>query len=182
MKITCGQMDILISFYMEGELSKCLKETVEEHLRECKSCYDKYEMVKTLYSDMRKGVFTNRFDESENIFSNNTERENIFKTNLSAYIDNELPENESIKMKKIAITNETARKELEDSYNIRRLMHDSFKKTKAESKQDYARVVLKQLQMDNEAQMEFHPAVTLLIVFTMTVLIVTTIVLLILSP
>lgn len=181
MKLTCGQMEILMSFYLEGELSKCLKEKADEHLRECKSCTDKYEMVKTLYSDMRKGTFTNTLGNAENIFSNNSNTENIFKTNLSAYMDNELPEEESIKIKKIAITNKIARKELEDSYNIRRLMHDSFKKTKAEVKQDYAKAILKQLKLDEEAEMEFHPAITLLIVFTLTVLIGTTIVLLSMS-
>ena len=31
MEITCTQMDVLISFYIEGDLSKALKEKVDEH-------------------------------------------------------------------------------------------------------------------------------------------------------
>ena len=31
MKITCSQMDVLISFYIEEELSSTLREQVEKH-------------------------------------------------------------------------------------------------------------------------------------------------------
>lgn len=33
MEITCAQMDVLLSFYIEGDLSKALKIKVEEHLK-----------------------------------------------------------------------------------------------------------------------------------------------------
>ena len=31
MNLTCAQMDVLLSFYIEGELSSALKTQVEEH-------------------------------------------------------------------------------------------------------------------------------------------------------
>lgn len=182
MKLTCSQMDILVSFYLENELSPCLKQQFEEHLQECKTCSSKFEIVKTLFAEMRSGSCVDCFDDETNddCYKTNV-HENIFKTKLSEYIDNELSGSENIKIKKFTITNKQARKELEDSYNIRRLMKDSYKKTKAEVKQDFTKNILKQLELEEEAQEGFHPAINLLIVFTVTVLVVTTIVLLSLS-
>lgn len=180
MKLTCGQMDILVSFYLENELSSCLKKQFEEHLDECESCRSKFEVIKSMFAEI--GSFSgtgivNGFDDDYKT----SVHENIFSSKLSEYIDNELPSDENIKIKKYAITNKQARKELEDSYNIRRLMSDSYKRTKAEAKQDYTKSILKRLELEEEAQAGFHPAINLLIVFTVTVLVITTIVLLSLS-
>ena len=174
MKLTCGQMDILISFYLENELSPCLRQQFEEHLRECKSCGSKFEMIKTMFSEMRNKTCSEGFNDNYGT----KVHENIFSTKLSEYIDNELSGDENIKIKKFTITNQKARKELEDSYNIRRLMSDSYKKTKADAKQDFTKSILKQLELEEAAQAGFHPAISLLIVFTVTVLVVTTVVLL----
>ena len=105
----------------------------------------------------------------------------LFKTNLSAYIDNELSSDESLKMKKYTISNKQARKDLEDSYNIRRLMNESFLKTKNEAKKDFSKTIIKQLELEDEASLGFHPAIKLLIAFTITVLVLTSIVLMSLS-
>ena len=102
MEITCSQMDVLISFYIEGDLSKSLKEKVEEHLKKCPSCRAKYDIIKTMLSDMRESLE----DKSEEAFVPNTSSQyRLFKNNLSAYIDNELPPEENIKIRKFAINN-----------------------------------------------------------------------------
>ena len=105
----------------------------------------------------------------------------MFKNNLSAYIDNELPNDENIKIKKFAINNAKARQDLEDNYNIRKLMYDSFRKTKSEARQDFSKSVLRQLELEEEASLGIHPAIKLLIGFTITVLVLTSIVLTTLS-
>lgn len=180
MKLTCGQMDILVSFYMENELSPCLKQRVEEHLEKCSYCSAKFKMVKEIFSDLKTETGLNCFTNTGNVFETNKSN-NIFKTNLSAYIDNELSNEESIKIKKYTITNKIARKALEDSYNVRRLMGESFKKSKADAKKDYSKSILKQLEIDDKAQFEFHPAINLLIIFTVTVLIAATVILIYLN-
>ena len=180
MKLTCGQMDILVSFYMENELSPCLKQQVEDHLKGCSYCSAKFKMVKTIFSNMKTEAGLNCFTNTGKTFETN-DCHNIFKTNLSAYIDNELSNEENIRMKKYTITNKTARKALEDSYNIRRLMKESFKKSKSDAKKDYSKKIIKQLELEDRAQMEFHPAINLLILFTITVLVITAIVLIALN-
>ena len=116
----------------------------------------------------------------ENEFTNrdsNSEQYKIFKTNLSAYIDNELPSEENIKIKKFTINNQNARKDLEESYHIRKLMHESMKKTENEAKIDFSKNILKQLEYEYEDESFcINPAIKILIFFTLTVLITTIIV------
>ena len=45
MKLTCAQMDVLISFYIDGELSSSLKQQVEEHMQKCSTCRAKYDIA-----------------------------------------------------------------------------------------------------------------------------------------
>ncbi len=172
MEITCAQMDVLLSFYIEGDLSKALKEKVDEHLKKCPACREKYEIIKTMIEDLKTSV-----EEKEEIYSSKSNSQyRIFQNNLSAYVDNELPANESIKMKKFTINNKQARKELEDTYNIRRLMSESFNKTKHDIKQDFARNVLKQLNPNEDYSFTFHPVLKLAAAFVMTVLILSAII------
>jgi len=174
MSLTCAQMDILISFYLENELSDALKKQVEEHLETCSICNSKYSLVKSLITEINNTV--NSDFKNEDNFTNNTQFK-AFRTNLSAYIDNELPDEENIKIKKYAISNSIARKELEDSYNIRRLLNNSFKKSKDTTKADYAKNIIRQLEADEKSMLNFHPAVRLLIIFTISTIVFSAIVL-----
>ena len=101
----------------------------------------------------------------------------VFKNNLSAYVDNELSSDEMIKIKKYAINNKKAREELENCYNLRKLMNDSLNKTKSDLKRDFTRSVLKQLELKEDDILGIHPAIKLFIGFTLSVLVVTVIVL-----
>ena len=176
MSLTCAQMDILISFYIENELSSCLKKQVEEHLLGCSVCSAKYDIIKTMVKEMKDNVVEPAIQSTNEKFTNNAHFKK-FKTNLSAYIDNELPSDENIKIKKYTIHNKKARKELQDSYNLRKLMNDSFKKTKSEFKHDFCKSIIKQLEFENNRSSEFNPAISILIAFTIGVLVLTTIVL-----
>ena len=172
MKLTCAQMDVLISFYIEGDLSPSLKKQVEEHLEECNICHTKYDIIDTMLHEIKDAATCGSDSEWRN-----SEQYRIFKSNLSAYIDNELPDRENIKIKKFTIQNKQARKELKDNYNIRKLLSDSFRKTKNEVKADFTRSTLKQLQLEEENALNFHPAIRFLVVFTISVLILSTIIL-----
>lgn len=173
MEITCAQMDVLISFYIEGDLSKTLKGKVEEHLKTCSVCRAKYDIIKTMLQDLKDSLDEN---EAEVVTSATNSQYRLFQNNLSAYIDNELPPEENIKIKKFTINNKKARKELENTYNIRKLMNDSFHKTKSEFRQDFSKNVMKQLDLNNEANLNFHPVLKVAIAFVATVLILSAII------
>lgn len=173
MEITCTQMDVLISFYIEGDLSKVLKGKVEEHLKNCPTCRAKFEIINSLLKDLKESV-ENEQEEALSTIQNSQYR--LFQNNLSAYVDNELPPEENIKIKKFTINNKKARKELENTYSIRKLMNDSFQKTKSESRQDFSKNVMKQLDMSSEASLSFHPLLKVAIAFVMTVLVLSAII------
>ncbi len=173
MEITCTQMDVLLSFYIEGDLSKALKTKVEEHLKNCPTCRAKLEIISSLLKDLKESVE----NEQEEVLSSTTNSQyRLFQNNLSAYVDNELPQEENIKIKKFTINNKKARKELENTYSIRKLMNDSFQKTKSESRQDFSKNVMKQLDLSNDANLGFHPLLKVAIAFVMTVLVLSAII------
>ena len=182
MEITCVQMDVLISFYIDGDLSKSLIGKVEEHLKFCPTCRAKYNILSTLFDNMQSS-FEEDDDYAESyVASLYPAREyKSFRNNLSAYMDNELPPEDSIKMKKYTIKNKTARKELENNYNIRKLMNDSFRKTKSGMKKDFSKSVMSKLKNDDRSFLDFNPLIKVAASFVMTVLLLSAIIVFALS-
>ena len=172
MEITCSQMDVLLSFYIKGDLSNALKKQVEEHLDNCSTCRAKYNIIKDMLNDIKKEV------EEDDVLCpvNNKSQYRIFQNNLSAYVDNELPADETIKIKIYTINNKKARKDLEDTYSIRRLMSESFNKSKIEAKKDFTKNVIKQLTPQEEYNLSFHPVLKLAFAFILTVLVLSAII------
>ena len=174
MEITCAQMDVLLSFYIDGDLSRALKLKVEEHLKKCSACRAKYEIIKSMLSDLRSSF---EDSEQEEMAGNAVSSQYmVFQNNLSAYVDNELSPEENVKIKKFTINNRNARKDLEDAYNIRKLMCDSFNKTKADARHDFSKSVMKQLEPSEDYSFSFHPVLKVARAFIMTVLILSAII------
>ena len=180
MEITCLQMDVLISFYIDGELSNALHKKVENHLNNCTTCREKYNIISTLFKELKENEVNH--NSSKHYNTNSHQNYRLFKANLSAYLDNELSQDDNIKVKKITISNKNARKELEDNINIRRLMNDSFRKTKIETKEDFSKKVLKQLETNgNYDNLKFNPIIKVAISFICSVLIISAIIISLLS-
>ena len=78
-------------------------------------------------------------------------------------MDNELTNDENIKLKKFTINNDKARKELEKSYEIRKLMNNSFRKARDAARADFSKRVLNKLNFEKELDMEMHPLVKFII-------------------
>ena len=136
-ELTCNQVIALMNFYVEDKLNEKLKSYVEDHLRKCPKCREIYmqsqKVISKIFTDKKKKYQTTQYKE--------------FKNNISAYIDNELDEKDSVRIKKIAITNPLARKDLEDMYTFKRLLHNSFEKTRSEWKTDYSRQVINKMDI-----------------------------------
>lgn len=180
MEITCAQMDVLIPFYLENDLTPILQKKVEEHMLKCPTCRAKYNILRSIFKEFGDTVN----EDKEKTLATQAQMTKTYKTfqdNLSAYVDNELPQEESIKMKKFTINNKKARKELQDTYNIRKLMSESFKKTKSESKSDFSKSVLKELDLLEKDAQNFNPLLKVAIAFILTVLILSTLIIISLS-
>ena len=96
-------MDVLISFYIDGELSESLKAKVEEHLKECSVCRAKLNIISSLFTDVKKKYCSQNEEEVYSTNVHSSGQYQFFRNNLSAYVDNELPEEENIKMRKYEI-------------------------------------------------------------------------------
>lgn len=147
MELTCSQTEMLLSFYFDGELKENLRKKVEEHLKICPICNAKYETLVKLFTGMREEI-SELTQKVVNDNSNNTTES--YEANLSAYIDNELDDENNIKVKKLTIHNKNARKYLEDSYALKNIINNSYEKAKNEMKQDYSKNVLKALDLDEK--------------------------------
>jgi len=138
-ELTCNQVIALMSFYVEDKINNKLKEYVDNHLRNCPKCREIYMQSKKIASHILNLGNTN----DETPFQ--TKQYEDFKNNLSAYIDNELDENDSLRVKKIAISNPLARKDLENMYKLKKIIHNSFDKSKNEWKNDYSKIIVNQI-------------------------------------
>ena len=155
-QLTCDQVSALLNFYVEDKLSTKLSEYVRQHLENCPSCMEKYLQMKNMlnkFMDIQN-------EELENPYA--TKQYEDFKANLSAYVDNELNNFESIKIKKIAISNPLARQNI---YTFKKLIHSSFEKTKTDFKYDYSRNIICQLQNENPEEKKLDPFLKLTAAF-----------------
>lgn len=158
-QLTCDQVSALLNFYVEDKLSTKLSEYVRQHLENCPSCMEKYLQMK----NMLNKFMDIQDEELENPYA--TKQYEDFKANLSAYVDNELNNFESIKIKKIAISNPLARQDLENIYTFKKLIHSSFEKTKTEFKYDYSKNIICQLQNENPEEKKLDPFLKLTAAF-----------------
>ena len=141
--LTCNQVSALIHFYIEGKLNPRLREYINLHIAKCPSCRKKIEDLQKILKKFNKKQLTETINANVNIKPE-------FIKNLSAYIDNELNSNDNIKIKKLTISNPTARKELETMYKFQKILHSAYEKTKNDSKYDYSKNILKQIQNGEE--------------------------------
>ena len=125
----CSQIEVLMSYYAQGKLAPSLVKYIEKHIDSCPDCMKKFERINA------KTQYNSRF------YKKDDDTENILIGNLSAYIDNELETSENVRIKKMTISNPTARQKLESMYKFQKLIHSAYEKTKNDSKIDYSKSI-----------------------------------------
>ena len=148
-ELNCSQVISLLTYYIEGKLTPLMNDSIENHLNKCIECRNKYIKLKQIlknYSDIQNTIESEL--EDDEVFKN--PQYDIFKNMLSAYVDNELSDNDNLRIKKIAIANPLARRDLENVYAFKQLLQSSFEKTKSDVKFDFVKNVMKQLPQNNE--------------------------------
>lgn len=148
--LTCVQVGALLPFYIDDKLSLHLKHFVEAHLQNCPKCRVKYEALQKMIYSLRKShenVNSEDFDMNENGVSSE------LQTNLSAYVDNELNEIESVRLKKQIISNPKVRSELESMCLTQKLLSTSFEKEENDFKDDYSRLIFNKIDAFEDVNM-----------------------------
>lgn len=149
-ELKCSQVLSLLTYYVEGKLSEPMSRSIEYHLNTCAECRKKYVKLKQIlnnFSDIK-----NKIESDDNVEESvyNTPQYQSFKNMLSAYVDNELTDGENLRMKKIAIANPLARRDLENVYAFKQLLQSAFEKTKSDMRFDFVKNTLSQLPIHNE--------------------------------
>lgn len=179
--LTCTQVSALLSFYIEDKLSIQLKQFVESHLEVCPSCRAKLEALTNMVNSLKEihekiaAIKSREEGGTENTVNPQIE---VFKENLSAYIDNELDDEDNLKIKKYIVSNPKARRDLENMYHLQKTLHTSFERTRNDVRDDFSRHVLKRIDIQEEiyGPDSFAKVVALFIiilaVFTITAVII----------
>ncbi|MBO7672269.1 zf-HC2 domain-containing protein [bacterium] len=150
-KISCKQVKAILPFYIKGTVNPFISDLIEEHLEECESCKKLYLKLLDEYnknyipdiSDIEINISSARPELDENIYSTNEYQS--FKKKLSAYFDSELGDKEQIKMKKITISNPLARRDFENMFRCKQLLHSSFEKTKNSFNNDFSKNIINKI-------------------------------------
>ncbi len=168
-KITCKQIQAILPFYLKGRVNPALSELIEEHLENCPHCKELYLKAFDECNDFSFiELEENAVEENNDRFV--TKEYANFKKKLSAYFDSELENSESIKIKKMTISNPLARKDLEDMYLFKRLLHSSFDRTKESCKHDFSKTIVKKLDDQNFYQTDYFVKIGAILLFISAVL------------
>ncbi len=162
--LTCNQVSALINFYIEGKLNPRLREYVDIHLSKCPVCRKKFE-------DLQKILKTFKVIKNQKTISTSDAIKPEYIRNLSAYIDNELNSNENIKIKKMTISNPTIRKELENMYKFKKIIHSAYEKTKNDTKYDYSKNIMSNIQDNPEYTTTYFYKIATIFVLLITAII-----------
>lgn len=159
MKITCSQFEGLMTFYIDNELSEKLTTAFEEHMKNCPNCSMKFKVIKSIVNDIKtaydKIICENNYQppiETDIAEGKQIDPEDLSNLDLSAYIDNELSEENSIRVRKNLIAKPTVRKKLERMYKLRKILSGSFSEQKNLMRNDFSKDVIRSINADFSAK------------------------------
>lgn len=141
-KLICTKVISLLSLFIDGKLSKAQQEFVVEHLKSCYTCREKYENLKNLLNNL-KASYIDEIVHHENKF---VKKEfDYYKENLSAYFDNELPFEESVRFKKYIMKLPLAREELQKIYELKKMIHKNLENSQKKMNTDFSKVIVRKI-------------------------------------
>ena len=117
--LTCQNILNLIPLYIEGKTSEEQNAEINHHLQNCEDCQTKYLYLKDI-SERIKNAFDN-IDEKQFNYDYK-----FFSENLSAYIDNELSNEDYFRFNLYVTTHPEAKKELEESLYFKEQLQNIF--------------------------------------------------------
>lgn len=145
---TCKKVISLLSLYIENKLSFEDKIFVENHLKKCSDCNEKYlemkDVLKNLHFEYKKLVDEFQKIENDKIFSIR-EYENFYN-NISPYIDDELCYDDSINFRKYLLKSKPARTELSLAYGLKNNIKISVADFKNNLNINFSNRIMKQIR------------------------------------
>ena len=146
--LLCKKVSSLLSQYIDNKVTRQEKEFIEEHLAMCPDCYKKFIYLKNLINSLKdsyKKVMNMALQKQRKATFSIRDHEN-FRTNLSPYLDNELPTGESFTFRKYLVKSKMAQRELRQAYSLQKKLHNSFESTKNQLKIDFSKLILSEVK------------------------------------
>ena len=146
----CKKINSLIALYVENRLGKEEQMLVERHLIDCPECRDKYVQMKNAIKNLRKS-YENLLEEFEVIEQNNlfkAKEHDIFYSNISSYIDNELPYNDAVKFRKYLLRSKPAQKGLREAYSLENKLQKTFSDYSDNLRINYSKNIIEKLKKE----------------------------------
>ncbi len=155
MKLSCSQVNSLLKFYIEDKLNSQINEMIESHIECCSSCREKYKtMLNIKLGFIQAKEYLDSIKSENDILEKfNNEPNYVTVKNLSAYSDNELSDEESLKVKKYIIKNLSGRQALEEIYELRNVLQKAFKKDENQIREDYSKKILNKIALEEEIKL-----------------------------
>ncbi|MDD3236708.1 MAG: zf-HC2 domain-containing protein [Candidatus Gastranaerophilales bacterium] len=148
----CKQVNSMISLYIDGKLNDEHKQIVEKHFEECPKCFEKYKAMKEVVENLKLSYerLLNEFEAMENANLFNIREYERFSDNLSAYMDNELSYEESVKFRKYLLKSKSARNDLTTAYKVKNAMQDTILANYLDNQFDFSKKIVTQLKKEDK--------------------------------
>lgn len=142
----------MISLYIDGKLNDEHKQIVEKHFEECPKCFEKYKAMKEVVENLKLSYerLLNEFEAMENANLFNIREYERFSDNLSAYMDNELSYEESVKFRKYLLKSKSARNDLTTAYKVKNAMQDTILANYLDNQFDFSKKIVTQLKKEDK--------------------------------
>jgi len=118
---TCKKVTAMISLYIDDRLNVEHKLFIEDHFKICPTCYQKYKEIKNIIENLKlsseKMLKQVEGIETANLF--NIREYERFNNNISAYVDNEMNDDDSIEFRKYLLKSKSARVDLKNAYDLK---------------------------------------------------------------
>lgn len=182
MDINCSQFEGLLSFYLNDDLNENLKCAFEEHMKTCPTCNMRYSVVSSVIEDIKSAYDevigktpvdkVDMVEDNEDVSASDYDiLDGFLNTELSAYVDNELDENRSVKIRRDIISKPRLRQKVEKLYGLKKVISDSYKINKNKLKTDFSKEIIRKINnIESDRQIYFHCTAFILVVILAIVL------------
>lgn len=134
--LTCTIVNKLLTYFVEDTLDNKCKEMISIHLRNCPKCMEHYSVVKRLFNEAEKRRKLIR------------ERERMYEE-ISAYLDGEMNPAKIQEFEKKLSTDPYWEESLIETLKLKRMLNNSFYKTKYNIKSELYKKVTEKLKKNS---------------------------------
>ncbi len=145
----CSKVNSMLALFIDGKLTTMQEEFVKDHLATCNGCRTKYDYLKKLVDTLKSSYQENKEQIKTASGGLKIKEYEYYKQNLSAYFDNELPFEDSVRFKKYIMKIPLARQELQRVYDLQQMLKNNWIYNQKKLNQDFSKSVINTVYKDN---------------------------------